>query len=160
MNSKQQKAYDAQLDKMNLTDSQRDGFDHSAKRSLIDFDTYQNTDSFSLHGYSLSQVMDDIVLAQYVDLTEDGTAVKRGEIFIPLSQVQRTWRMARVILAGPMCKFAKPGDIVCFPDDKGIKVDNLTVTGYDLPLRNCLFLNEQRFFGICEELKEDDNRSK
>jgi len=68
MNSKQQKAYDAQLDKMNLTDSQRDGFDHSAKRSLIDFDTYQNTDSFSLHGYSLSQVMDDIVLAQYVDL--------------------------------------------------------------------------------------------
>tara|TARA_R100000005_G_C4943855_1_gene167203 strand:+ start:55 stop:537 length:483 start_codon:yes stop_codon:yes gene_type:complete len=159
MNSKQQKAYDAQLDKMNLTDSQRDAFDHSAKRSLIDFDTYQNTDSFSLHGYSLSQVMDDIVLAQYVDLTEDGTAVKRGEIFIPLSQVQRTWRMARVILAGPMCKFAKPGDIVCFPDDKGIKVDNLTVTGYDLPLRNCLFLNEQRFFGICEELKEDDNRS-
>ena len=67
--------------------------------------------------------------------------------------------MARVVLAGPMCKFAKPGDIVCFPDDKGIKVDNLTVTGYDLPLRNCLFLNEQRFFGICEELKEDDNRS-
>ena len=54
MNSKQQKAYDAQLDKMDLTDGQRDAFDHSAKRSLIDLDTYQHTDNFSLHGYSLS----------------------------------------------------------------------------------------------------------
>ena len=60
MNSKQQKAYDAQLDKMDLTDSQRDAFDHSAKRSLIDLDTYQHTDNFSLHGYKLSKVMDEI----------------------------------------------------------------------------------------------------
>ena len=154
MNSKQQKAYDKQLDSMSLSDSERDAFDHTPKRSLIDLDTYQNTDSFSLHGYKLSTVMDDIVLAQYVDLSEEGDAVKRGEVYIPLAHVQRTWRMARVILAGPLCKFAKIGDIVCFPDDKGIKVDNLTVKGFDEPLRNCLFLNEQRFFGICEELKE------
>ena len=153
MDSKQQKAYDASLDKMGLTDSERDAFDHSAKRSLIDLDTYQNTDTFRLYGYSLSKVMDDIVLAQYTDLSEDGGSVKRGNVYIPLAHVQRTWRMARVILAGPNCKFTKPLDIVCFPDDKGIKVDNISVTGYDAPLRNCLFLSEQRFFGICEELE-------
>ena len=156
---KQEKQYNAALDKMDLTESQRDAFDHSVKKGLIDLDTYQNTDCFSLHGFKLSQVMDDIVLAQYVDLDDSGTSVKRGSVYIPLAHVKRTWRMARVILAGPRCEFTKPGDIVCFPDDKGIKVDNLAVTGFDSSLRNCLFLNEDRFFGICEELDQDDSGS-
>jgi len=159
MNSKQQKQYDSALDKMDLTESQRDAFDHSVKRSLIDLDTYQDTDTFSLHGYKLNRVMDDIVLAQYVDLSEDGSSVIRNGIHIPLSQVRRTWRMARIILVGPKCNYTKPGDIVCFPDDKGIKVDNLSVTGFDSSIRNCLFLNEDRFFGICEEIEPDDNRT-
>ena len=101
MNNEQQKKYDAALDKLDLTDGQRDAFDHSVKKGLVDLDTYQNTDSFSLHGYKLRAVMDDIVLAQYVDLDESGTSVKRGSVYIPLAHVQRTWRMARVILAGP-----------------------------------------------------------
>jgi len=159
MNSKQQKQYNSALDKMDLTESQRDAFDHSVKRSLIDLDTYQDTDTFSLHGYKLNRVMDDIVLAQYVDLSEDGSSVIRNGIHIPLAQVRRTWRMARVILVGPKCNYTKPGDIVCFPDDKGIKVDNLSVTGFDSSIRNCLFLNEDRFFGICEEIEPDDNRT-
>lgn len=159
MNSKQQKQYDSALDKMDLTESQRDAFDHSVKRSLIDLDTYQDTDTFSLHGYKLNRVMDDIVLAQYVDLSEDGSSVIRNGIHVPLAQVRRTWRMARVILVGPKCNYTKPGDIVCFPDDKGIKVDNLSVTGFDSSIRNCLFLNEDRFFGICEEIEPDDNRT-
>ena len=158
MNNEQQKKYDAALDKLDLTDGQRDAFDHSVKKGLVDLDTYQNTDSFSLHGYKLRAVMDDIVLAQYVDLDESGTSIKRGSVYIPLAHVQRTWRMARVILSGLRCKFTKPGDVVCFPDDKGIKVDILAVSGFDSSLRNCLFLNEDRFFGICEEL-EDDSRT-
>ena len=159
MNSKQQKQYDTALDKMDLTESQRDAFDHSVKRSLIDLDSYQDTDTFSLHGYKLNRVMDDIVLAQYVDLAADGNSVIRNGIHIPLSQVRRTWRMARVILVGPKCNYTKPGDIVCFPDDKGIKVDNLSVTGFDSSVRDCLFLNEDRFFGICEEIEPDDSRA-
>ena len=159
MNSKQEKQYNTALDKMDLTDSQRDAFDHSVKRSLIDLDSYQDTDTFSLHGYKLNRVMDDIVLAQYVDLAADGNSVIRNGIHIPLSQVRCTWRMARVILVGPKCNYTKPGDIVCFPDDKGIKVDNLSVTGFDSSIRDCLFLNEDRFFGICEEIEPDDSRA-
>ena len=153
MDSKQQKAYDAQLDKMSLTDSQRDAFDHSAKRSLINLDTYSN-DNFSLQGYKLSKVMDDFVLAQYVDLSDDGTSIERNGILIPLSNVQKAWRLARVILAGPNCKSVKPGDIVCFPDDKGVKVNNISVAGYDSSLKDCLFLNEERFFGVCEQIDQ------
>jgi len=158
MNEKQLKQkYEEGLDKLDLTDSQRDAFDNDAKRSLIDLETYQETDTFSLQGYKLSKVMDDIVLAQYVDLSNDGRSVIRNGIHIPLSQVKRTWRLARVILVGPRCKFTTPGDVVCFPDDKGIKVDNLRVVGHDHSLRDCIFLNEQRFFGICQDLEDDDN---
>ena len=155
MSNKIKKAYESAVDNMDLTDSQREAFDHDAKRSLIDLDTYQISDTFSIHGYTLKSVMDDIVLAQYVDLSDDGSAIKRGGVYIPLAHVQRTWRLARVILVGPKVKYAKAGDIVCFPDDKGIKVDNLRVAGYDDALRNCLFLNEDRFFGVCEELDDD-----
>tara|TARA_Y100000310_G_scaffold67762_1_gene63149 strand:+ start:1045 stop:1560 length:516 start_codon:yes stop_codon:yes gene_type:complete len=159
LETKTKQAYESELDKLDLTDSQRDAFDHDVKRSLIDFDTYQDTDTFSLQGYQLKSVMDDIVLAQYVDLSTDGRSVVRNGIHIPLSQVKRTWRLARVILAGPQCKCAKPGDVVCFPDDKGIKVDNLRVVGYDHSLRDCIFLSEQRFFGICQDLEDNDNQS-
>ena len=158
MNEKQLKQkYEEGLDKLDLTDSEREAFDHDAKRSLIDLETYRETDTFSLQGYKLSKVMDDIVLAQYVDLSNDGRSVIRNGIHIPLSQVKRTWRLARVILVGPRCKFTTPGDVVCFPDDKGIKVDNLRVVGHDHSLRDCIFLNEQRFFGICQDLQDDDN---
>lgn len=143
--------FEKALDKsgIQLTDSQRDAFDFSVKRNLIDLDTYQN-DTFSLLGYKLTHVLDDILLVQYVDLSDDGKSVIRNGIHIPLSQVQRTWRLARVILAGPLCKYAEPGDIVCFPDDKGIKVDNISVKGLDNSIKNCVFLNEQRIFGVCE----------
>ena len=160
MNKKEKKHYESQLDKMDLTDSEREAFDHSPKRNLIDLDTYQDSDTFSLQGYNLSQVMDDIVLAQFVDLSNDGRSVIRNGIHIPLSQVHRTWRLAKVILTGPEVKYTKPGDIVCFPDDKGIKVDNMKVKGYKKALRDCIFLNEQRFFGICEELENANKSSK
>lgn len=150
MDSKQQKKYDQALDKMELTDSQRDAFDHTPKRSLVDLDQYQNANTFNLLGYKLSKVMDDIVLAQYVDLSTDGQSVIRNGIHIPLAQVQRTWRLARVLLIGPLCKYTQIGDIVCFPDDKGMKVDNISIAGVEGSVRNCIFLNEERFFGICE----------
>jgi len=158
MNKEQRKQYNTDLDKMDISDSERDAFDHDAKRSLIDLDTYQNSDTFSLQGYNLSKVMDDIVLAQFVDLSDDGQSVVRNGIHIPLAQVQRTWRLAKVILIGPNVKECKPGDIVCFPDDKGIKVDNMSIRGYDKPLRDCIFLSEQRFFGICQDLEDNDNQ--
>lgn len=144
--------FEKALDKsgVELTESQRDAFDVSAKRSLIDLDLYRN-DSFNLLGYKLNKVLDDILLVQYVDLSEDGKSVIRNGIHIPLSQVQRTWRLARVILTGPLCKYAQSGDIVCFPDDKGIKVDNISIKGIDGSVRDCVFLNEQRIFGVCEK---------
>tara|TARA_R110000824_G_scaffold36029_5_gene112268 strand:+ start:17111 stop:17575 length:465 start_codon:yes stop_codon:yes gene_type:complete len=151
--------FEKALDKsgIDLTDSQREAFDFSAKRSLINLDTYSN-DSFSLHGYKLNKVLDDILLVQYVDLSADGKSIVRNGIHIPLAQVQKTWRIARVILVGPLCKYTQPGDIVCFPDDKGIRVDNISIKGFDNSVRDCLFLNEERIFGVCEPEEVDESK--
>ena len=114
---------------------------------LIHLDSYAN-DNFSLFGYTFTAVMDDILLVKYVDMSDDGQTVMRGGILMPINNVQKAWRIGRVILAGPNCKYVKANDFICFPHDKGIPVSNLDVTGIG-KVKHAIFLNEQRIFGIC-----------
>lgn len=100
--------------------------------------------SMNLEDWKLTKVLDDILMCQYIDINEDGTEVKRGSIWVPINAVNFTWRLAKVILAGPDCKTVKEGDTVIFPNDKGIQVANLN------NLKHIVFLNESRIFGICE----------
>lgn len=118
-------------------------------KSLIDLDNYRN-DSFSIYEYSLKEVMDDVILVEYVD-TPDGRDVMRNGILIPTSQIKYVWRIAQVHLAGPNCKQAKVGDKVCFPSDKGIPVANMNIIDKDGEkkcIKNACFLSEARIFGI------------
>ena len=123
------------------------------KKGLIDLDKHIE-DEFTLHGYKLASVMDDIMLCQYVD-TEDNDIVTRNGIVIPLNASTKAWRLGRVILAGPNCEFAKPGDVVCFPNDKGIPASNINVDGFGI-VKYGMFLNEQRMFGICKAIEDED----
>jgi|TARA_B100001971_G_C17913417_1_gene394034 hypothetical protein len=129
---------------------------------LIDLDKYTN-DNFTLFGYSLSQVLDDIILIQYADLgDETGQTVVRNGIAIPLAHVERAWRIGKIVLAGPRCNYVAVGDYVCFPSDKGIPCNNLNVVGTGI-LKDATFLNEGRIFGICKPVKlnkNDANKSK
>lgn len=101
----------------------------------------------NLDGWTLTKVLDDILMCQYIDVNEDGTEIKRGSIWVPINTVNFTWRLAKVILAGPDCKSVKKNDIIIFPNDKGIQVANLN------GLKNVVFLNEARIFGVCEQNK-------
>jgi len=109
----------------------------------VQLDNYLGQD-FNLDGWKLTKVLDDILMCQYIDVSEDGTEVKRGSIYVPVNAVNFTWRLAKVILAGPDCKTVKEGDIVVFPNDKGIQVANMN------NLKHIVFLNESRIFGVCE----------
>jgi co-chaperonin GroES (HSP10) len=100
--------------------------------------------AFALDDWNLTKVLDDILMCQYIDVSDDGTEIKRGSIFVPINTVNFAWRLAKVVLAGPECKTVKVGDIIVFPNDKGIQVANLN------DLRHIVFLNESRIFGICE----------
>lgn len=122
------------------------------QKSVIDLGQYSQGD-FGLDDYKLTFLFDDIILVKYVDLDgengEEGDFIKRGSIFIDPKSVQRSWRKAEVILAGPNVKFVKQGDIVMFPNDKGVSISNVEIEGYGT-LKKGMFLNEQRLFGICK----------
>jgi hypothetical protein len=100
--------------------------------------------SMNLEDWTLTKVLDDILMCQYIDVNEDGTEVKRGSIWVPINTVNFTWRLAKVILCGPDCKTVKQDDIIMFPNDKGIQVANMN------DMKNIVFLNESRIFGVCE----------
>ena len=122
-------------------------------RSIIDLDTYRN-DAFSVHGYALENLLEDVILVEYKD-TADGRDVLRNGIVIPTAHVKHTWRIAYVHLAGTNCKTVKVGDHVCFPSDKGIPVSGVTILDPDkkeVYLKNACFLSEGRIFGVCKKL--------
>lgn len=100
--------------------------------------------AFELDNWTLTKVLDDILMCQYIDVNEDGTEILRGSVWVPINVVNMTWRLAKVVLAGPDCKTVKEGDIIVFPNDKGIQVSNLN------DLKHVVFLNESRIFGVCE----------
>ena len=121
----------------------------SNDKGLIDLDTYSN-DNFTLFGFSLSQVLDDVLLIRFADLgDETGQTVLRNGIAIPLAHVERAWRIGQVVLAGPLCKYVKVDDYVCFPSDKGLPCSNLDVDKVGI-LKDATFLNEARIFGVCK----------
>jgi len=124
----------------------------ATKRSLIDLEGHSQGDFGMGDEYILSFIFDDIILVEFIDETSDeaGDAVKRGGIFIPTNALIKAWRKAKVILTGPEVKYAKKGDIVMFPNDKGASVSNIEVEGHG-KIKKGMFLNEQRLFGICKE---------
>jgi hypothetical protein len=101
-------------------------------------------DSIMLDGWNLTKVLDDILMCQYIDTNENGTEVKRGSLYVPINVTTFAWRLAKVILAGPKCSTVKEGDVIMFPNDKGLQVANLN------NMKNIVFLNENRIFGVCE----------
>ena len=128
------------------------------ERGLIDLDLYRN-DTFALMGYTLSNVLDDIILVRYADLgDEHGDTVVRNGIAIPLAHVEKAWRIGEIVLAGPNCRYIEVGDFICFPSDKGIPCSNLDVEGKGV-LKDAVFLNEARIFGICKPVNLNKNNA-
>jgi len=121
-------------------------------RSLIDLSSHSSGD-FGLDDYELNFIFDDIVLVEYIDTTSDGEGVLRNGIYVPSNALNKAWRKARVILAGPQVKYTKVGDIVIFPNNLGVTVSNIDVTNYG-KLNGAVFLNESRIFGICNPKKD------
>lgn len=96
--------------------------------------------------YEITQVLGDIIMAEFVDCNEDGSLINRGGIFVNNNITQNTWRVAKVLLHGAGCsKIIKKGVLVMFPNDKGIKA---LIAGKSK--KPVIFLNEERIFGIVE----------
>ena len=124
-------------------------------RSLIDLSN-PNQGDFGFEDYELSFIFDDILLIEYVDETGDGDVLRNG-IVVPSNALNKAWRKGRVILAGPDAKYAKEGDVVIFPNNLGVTISGVTITGKG-KVKKGVFLNEERMFGICKQ-KDDSTKS-
>lgn len=131
----------------------------ATKRSLIDLDGHSDGDFGLGDEFNLSFVFDDIILIEFIDEDSDGAGdmIERGGIYVPTNTLSKAWRKGKVILAGPEVKYAKKGDVVMFPNDKGAPVANMEIDGYG-KIRKGMFLNEQRLFGICKPLKKNKKK--
>ena len=120
------------------------------QKSLIDLAGHSDGNFGFGEDYKLSFVFEDIILVEYVDEAQGaGDVINRGGIFVPTNSMVKAWRKAKVILVGPSAQYAKVGDIVIFPNDKGVSVANIEIDGYGI-LKKGMFLNERRLFGICK----------
>jgi hypothetical protein len=117
-------------------------------KSLIDLSSHSDGD-FGLEDFELSFIFDDILLVEYIDLTDDRDGILRNGIYIPTNTMTKAWRKAKVILAGPNALYTKVGDIVVFPNNLGVTVANMAIKDHGV-VRNGIFLNENRVFGICK----------
>jgi len=122
------------------------------QRSLIDLTSHSDGNFGFGEDFKLSFLFEDIVLVEFIDEVDDGhgDAILRGGIFVPTNTLTKAWRKAKVILAGPNAQYAKVGDIVIFPNDKGVSVSNIEIEGHGI-LKKGMFLNEKRLFGICKK---------
>lgn len=111
-------------------------------KGLVRIENYLTSD-LNMAGWKLTQVLDDILMCQYADINEDGTMVKRGELWVPINAVTQAWRVAKVLLAGPAAK-VKPGQHIIFPSTYGLRASNIN------NLKHIVFLNEDRIFGVAE----------
>jgi len=127
------------------------------KRGVINLDKYVE-DNFTLMGFELDRVYDDIIVVEYADLSEDGDSILRNGVHIPVHQVQKAWRIGRVIIHGPNTNAVEEGDYVCFPNDKGIPVTNMNVRG--TVYKNAVFLNEDRLFGTVVPIVDESKPRK
>ena len=126
------------------------------KRGLIDLTGFSRNsfDSF-FNGFSLSQVLDDVILVKYVDEGNTNNEIIRGGIVVPVNADSHAWRIGEVILAGTNCQLVEKGDFICFPNNLGINIANIEIEGYGL-LKSGHFINEQRIFGIVKPLEQKD----
>jgi cellobiose-specific phosphotransferase system component IIB len=123
------------------------------QKSHIDLADRGLPTDFGLDEYTLTKLMDDVMLLEFCDIESVGDGneyVKRGAILIPTTQVHNMWRKGRVILKGPRVNFTEIGEIVMFPANMGVQISNVEVEGYGI-VKKGLFLNEQRMFGVCKE---------
>jgi hypothetical protein len=125
------------------------------EKSLIDLSRLpRHTFNFVFDGYSLDMILDDAILVHYLDESEDGRTLLRGGLHVPLNADAKAWRIGQIILAGPRVKYVAKGDTIMFPNNLGVEIGGIQVTGYG-KLEKGIFLNEQRIFGKVTPLKDE-----
>lgn len=125
-------------------------------RSLIDLSGFpKNSLDSTLIGYDLVDVLDDIILAEFVDVSSSGNEIVRNGLVVPINVQTNAWRIGLVVLCGKGCALVKKGDYICFPNNMGVNISKVDVDGYG-KVETGQFLNEHRIFGVVKKKEIKD----
>lgn len=125
------------------------------QKSLIDLGSHSRNSLNSVFvGYDLSNLLDDIILVEFVDEGGTSNTIIRNGIVVPVNAETSAWRIGKVILCGGGCRLVKRGDHVCFPNNMGVPIANIEVVDHG-KVHHGIFLNEQRIFGVVTPRKSD-----
>jgi hypothetical protein len=120
-------------------------------KGLVEIEQYGN--AALPEDYEITEVLDDVIMAEYADIAGNGREIMRNGLFIPEEVVdQKAWRVGRVIITGPNVRnktLRTPGATFIFPGDRGLR--SIRQDG-----KQILFINEDRIFGVCVQ-KTDAN---
>lgn len=92
----------------------------SAQKSDINLESPNCAGDMALSGFVIDKLYDDFVFADYIDIDNGFITDEKSGLVRAVSDTNKTWRKALVIKTGPACRQTKPGDIVIFPNDKGL----------------------------------------
>lgn len=118
-----------------------------ASKSDINLESPNCAGDIALDGHVLERLYDDFVFADYIDMDNGFIKHESGLVTID-SAAAKTWRKARVIMIGPSCRETSVGDIILFPNDKGLPCGKIDYSENDrvLTANNGIFLSEHRIF--------------
>lgn len=131
-------------------------FDKYNKASVsdINLESPNCAGDIAIRGFVLNSLYDDFVFADYIDMDNGYIKHESGLVTVDTT-ANKTWRKARVIMVGPTCRSTVAGDIILFPNDKGLpcgEVEYIKETEGEsssseiLTAKNGIFLSEHRIF--------------
>lgn len=140
------------MNKEQLLDTYR-----AASYSDINLESPNCAGDMALRGFTVKKLYDDFVFADYIDVDNGFIKHESGLVTIE-SNSTKTWRKAKVLMVGPACRNTKVGDIILFPNDKGLPCGEVEYINHleesELVLaqdiievaKNGIFLGEHRIF--------------
>ena len=135
-------------------------FDKHTKASYsdINLESPNCAGDMAIRGFVVKSLYDDFVFADYLDVDNGFIKDESGLVTIDTSS-NKTWRKAKVLMVGPACLNTHVGDIILFPNDKGLpsgEVEYIQQLGQEQNkvsvAKNGIFLSEHRIFATLSNI--------
>ena len=131
---------------------------NAASVSDINLESPNCAGDMAIRGFGVQKLYDDFVFADYIDVDNGYIKHESGLVTVDTSS-SKTWRKAKVLMIGPSCRETSVGDIILFPNDKGLpcgEVEYVTADGL-AKASNGIFLSEHRIFASLKHASESVN---
>lgn len=130
----------------------------SSERSCINLESPNSQGDMGFSGFILKSLYDNFVFAEYVDLDNGFIKDEKSGLLKAEGFTTKSWRKAKVLMVGPYCNNTVEGDIIIFPNDKGllsgevdVYVTNESGERVVKKVKNGIFLDEKRIFAKVEK---------